>query len=87
MRQWFSLSNAKHYRSNSLGTEFRDLKKLQDFPHRFIKHLPGSSIAYDDGDLDTWGFEAQRWARVLFLVVREEHHLDSIFEVSLPNLC
>eukprot|EP00268_Persea_americana_P031712 TRINITY_DN3099_c0_g1_i2.p1 TRINITY_DN3099_c0_g1~~TRINITY_DN3099_c0_g1_i2.p1 ORF type:complete len:1865 (+),score=313.63 TRINITY_DN3099_c0_g1_i2:84-5678(+) len=80
VQQWFSLGNAKHYRSNSLGTEFLDLKKLQDFPQRFIKHIPGSSIAYDDGDLDTWGFEAQRWARVLFLVIREEHHLDSIFE-------
>lgn len=64
------------------------LKSLCDFPRNFIG-LHGSvsvPINYDDEDMDAWELEAIRWARVLFLVVKEDHHLDTIITVNLHSL-
>lgn len=36
-----------------------------------------------DEDLDAWEFEAKRWARVLFLAIKEEFHLTPILMVHL----
>ncbi|XP_077235143.1 tRNA/rRNA methyltransferase (SpoU) family protein [Tasmannia lanceolata] len=81
VRRWFSSNSTKHCSSDYFSTELHDLKNLCNFPQRFVKnhHLPNASITYDDEDLDAWGYEVQRWARVLFLVVTDEHHLEPIF--------
>ncbi|WOG87063.1 hypothetical protein DCAR_0206283 [Daucus carota subsp. sativus] len=53
------------------------LKRLDDFPANFIKnhYLEHGCVNYDDEDLEVWEVEAKRWARMLFLVIKEEHHL------------
>ncbi|KAI7980638.1 putative methyltransferase TARBP1 [Camellia lanceoleosa] len=55
-------------------------KSLCNFPRSFIglRHSVSAFVNYDDEDLDTWGFEAKRWARVVFLVIKEDHHVDPI---------
>ncbi|KAJ0644526.1 putative tRNA (guanosine(18)-2'-O)-methyltransferase [Helianthus annuus] len=56
------------------------MKKLNEFPISFIKHNnhPTSDIVnYDDEDLETWELQAKRWAQTLFLIIQEEHQLDS----------
>ncbi|WOL09568.1 hypothetical protein Cni_G18321 [Canna indica] len=63
------------------NTNLHVLKNLIDFPTSFIMQtqLPQSSISFDDEDVDSWGREAQRWARVLFLVITEAKHMEAIF--------
>ncbi|XP_058084724.1 uncharacterized protein LOC131232481 isoform X2 [Magnolia sinica] len=81
VQQWFYGSSAKSCSSNPFSLELQDFKNLCDFPQRFIRHhhSPGSFISFDDDDLDAWGFEAQRWARVFFLIVTEDCHLEPMF--------
>ncbi|KAM7273825.1 hypothetical protein ACFE04_028489 [Oxalis oulophora] len=55
------------------------LKSLQDFPKTFTSHQ-GSSKTFDDDDLSAWEYEAKRWARVFFLVAKEEDHLVTILK-------
>jgi hypothetical protein len=61
---------------------------LHDFPKRFTSchYLVDAVLTYDDEDLEAWEFEAKRWARVLFLAIKEEHHLISLFTVCLYGL-
>ncbi|VFQ70505.1 unnamed protein product [Cuscuta campestris] len=56
------------------------LQLLCGFPSRFIScsNMLHSFVTYDDEDLDIWEYEAKRWARALFLVIKEEKDLDSI---------
>ncbi|KAI7736958.1 hypothetical protein M8C21_026691 [Ambrosia artemisiifolia] len=63
--------------NGSIGVKL--MKKLNEFPISFIKrNLPTNDIVnYDDEDLDMWELKAKRWARTLFLVIEEEHQLDS----------
>lgn len=68
------------------------LKNLIDFPMSFIvqMQLSESSMTFDDEDVESWGREAQRWARVLFLVLTEAKHLEAIFtclEKYSSSLC
>ncbi|KAB2622786.1 tRNA (guanosine(18)-2'-O)-methyltransferase-like [Pyrus ussuriensis x Pyrus communis] len=57
-------------------TETKLLKGLHEFPSRFTVHYSvDRSITFDDEDLESWEFEAKRWARVLFLTCQEEYHL------------
>ncbi|KAI3821527.1 hypothetical protein L1987_09095 [Smallanthus sonchifolius] len=55
------------------------MKKLNEFSTSFIKHNhPTNNIVnYDDEDLEMWELKATRWARTLFLIIEEEHQLDS----------
>lgn len=64
------------------------LKRLDAFPATFIRHhyLEQGFIIYDDEDLEMWEIEAKRWARMLFLVIKEEHHLYPTLMVCLLNL-
>ncbi|XVF51863.1 hypothetical protein PTKIN_Ptkin04bG0218100 [Pterospermum kingtungense] len=50
------------------------LESVNDFPERFINH-PHLVENFDDEDLDAWELEVRRWARVLFLIIKEEHQL------------
>lgn len=65
------------------STETKFMKSLIEFPKRFVTHNHSSdaSVTYDDEELVAWECEAKRWARVVFLAVKEEHHLTSILTV------
>ncbi|KAG5523748.1 hypothetical protein RHGRI_030659 [Rhododendron griersonianum] len=83
VRNWLCACDDKHCTSNCCCTLVKLLKSLCDFPRNFIG-LHGSvsvSINYDDEELDAWELEAIRWARVVFLVIKEGHHLDPILTV------
>ncbi|KGN55820.1 uncharacterized protein LOC101213211 isoform X2 [Cucumis sativus] len=62
------------------STETKFMKSLIEFPKRFVTHNHSSdaSVTYDDEELEAWECEAKRWARVVFLAVKKEHHLKSI---------
>ncbi|CAK9173318.1 unnamed protein product [Ilex paraguariensis] len=80
VQQWLSGCGEKHATSTCRVSNVQLLKILGDFPKNFVsRHQSVDTFAtYDDEDLDAWGFEAERWARVLFLVIKEEQHLDPI---------
>jgi hypothetical protein len=61
------------------------LKSLHDFPKTFTSCacLIDASLTYNDEDLDAWECEAKRWARVLFLAVKKDHHLIPLFTVCI----
>ncbi|XP_028552833.1 uncharacterized protein LOC110107437 isoform X3 [Dendrobium catenatum] len=68
------------------------LKNLLYFPSCFIQHRLTSddTVSFDDDDIDGWLVEAQRWAWLLFLVIRDEQDLAPIFEFFksyCDNLC
>ncbi|KAL6985886.1 tRNA (guanosine(18)-2'-O)-methyltransferase [Sarracenia purpurea var. burkii] len=85
---WLSACDNKHCTSNSCCTVEQHLKSLCDFPRSFIccHHSVSISVNYDDEDLDAWAFEAKRWARVLFLVIKEDHYVDPMLTVNLHCL-
>ncbi|KAK0586054.1 hypothetical protein LWI29_000225 [Acer saccharum] len=58
------------------------LKSLYVFPNNYTSYLylDDGFVTYDDEDLDSWEFEAKRWARVLFLVIKEEHQFAPILQ-------
>lgn len=68
----------------------KSAQSLHDFPIRFSSHQNSSNvgISYDDEDLFAWSAEAERWARVFFLYMDEEHHLEPLFRVyCFPSMC
>ncbi|KAJ6808227.1 uncharacterized protein M6B38_167710 [Iris pallida] len=81
VQQWLTRSNNVDKGFGSFATETCVLNGLVSFPLSFIrkKNSHDCSFAYDDEDVEAWILEAQRWARVLFLVIREAQHLDPIF--------
>lgn len=92
VQQWLTLIYDRCCSFDSINTKTYVLKNLADFPTSFIKHeqSPDVSVSFDDEDVDAWEAEAQRWARVLFLVVTEEKHLEPIFMFLTnyaSNLC
>ncbi|PIN08693.1 hypothetical protein CDL12_18734 [Handroanthus impetiginosus] len=58
------------------------LKAIDGFPRNFIsyQHPLDSLFTYDDEELESWGSEAKRWARVLFLVVEGGEHIAPILK-------
>ncbi|XP_059657675.1 uncharacterized protein LOC132304137 isoform X2 [Cornus florida] len=80
VHKWLLACGEKHRLSNFCCPKVQLLKNICDFPRNFTSHdhsLSGSGT-FDDEDLDAWAFEAERWARVLFLVIKGEHHIDPI---------
>ncbi|XP_073307956.1 uncharacterized protein [Primulina huaijiensis] len=67
------------------GANLPLLTAINGFPPDFIsyKHPLDSLVTYDDEELKSWEFQAKRWARVLFLVVVEDQHLDPILKFIL----
>ncbi|KAK4423009.1 putative methyltransferase TARBP1 [Sesamum alatum] len=65
------------------GPNLQLLKAIQKFPGNFIsyQHPPDSPFTFDDEQLDAWGSEAKRWARILFLVVEGEENFDPILKI------
>ncbi|XP_024987092.1 uncharacterized protein LOC112522227 isoform X1 [Cynara cardunculus var. scolymus] len=68
--------------STSCIIDTKLMKKLNEFPRSFIYHNHSGNdiVNYDDEDLEMWELKAKRWARALFLIVKEEHHLDSLLQ-------
>jgi hypothetical protein len=85
VQEWLSGCGKKHCSANCCNTEVKLLKSLHDFPKRFTScnHLIDASLTYNDEDLDAWKCEAKRWARVLFLAVKKDHHLIPLFTVCI----
>ncbi|XP_020547413.1 uncharacterized protein LOC105155957 isoform X2 [Sesamum indicum] len=64
------------------GPNLQLLKAIQKFPWNFIscQHPLDSPFTFDDEQLDAWGSEAKRWARILFLAVEDREHFDPILK-------
>ena len=69
--------------STSCIIDVKLMKKLNEFPRSFIchNHSVNDIVNYDDEDLEVWELKAKRWARALFLIIKEENHLDSLLQV------
>ncbi|XP_029120003.1 uncharacterized protein [Elaeis guineensis] len=76
VQQWLTQTDDKH----SVDSGIHVLKNLISFPTSFIKHKqpPGTLVSFDDEDVNAWGDEARRWARVLLLVVTKEQQLEPV---------
>ena len=83
MQRWLLGCGYKDCCANCCSNEMKLWESLYDFPRSFVSnHLSiDASLNYDDEDLNSWEFEANRWARVLFLAIKEEHHLEPILMV------
>ncbi|KAL7150015.1 hypothetical protein ABFS83_05G079800 [Erythranthe nasuta] len=65
------------------GPNMQLLKAIDGFPSNFISNqhpLDSSLFTYDDEELEAWGSEAKRWARVLFLVAEGREHFDPVLK-------
>ncbi|KAI5389440.1 hypothetical protein KIW84_074916 [Lathyrus oleraceus] len=80
VQRWFSGCGYKDRCANFCMDDMKLCKSLYDFPHSFISNHRSVDISlnYDDDDFSAWEFEANRWARVLFLAITEEHPLEPI---------
>ncbi|KAJ0104679.1 hypothetical protein Patl1_18356 [Pistacia atlantica] len=81
VQEWLSGCGGQHS-ANCCKTHMLLLRSLHDFPETFSGHpdLDDSFVTYDDEEMDSWELQAKRWARVLFLVVKEENHLTPILK-------
>ncbi|XP_022934778.1 uncharacterized protein LOC111441850 isoform X1 [Cucurbita moschata] len=92
MQNWLLGCGKKCCSGSCCSTETKFMKSLIEFPKRFTSHNHSSdaSVTYDDEELEAWESEAKRWARVVFLAVKEEHHLIPILTFILNrgvNIC
>ncbi|XP_027337446.1 uncharacterized protein LOC113851166 [Abrus precatorius] len=80
VQRWLSGCADKDRCSNCCSNEIKLWKNLYDLPQSFVtNHFSVDvSLNYDDEDLSAWEFEVNRWARVLFLAIKEEHRLEPI---------
>ncbi|CAJ2663943.1 unnamed protein product [Trifolium pratense] len=80
VQRWLSGCGYKDCCASCCINEMKLCKNLYDFPQSFISnHLSiDISLNFDDGDFSAWEFEANRWARVLFLAITEERPLEPI---------
>ncbi|XP_052209740.1 uncharacterized protein LOC127813058 isoform X2 [Diospyros lotus] len=87
VQEWLSVADDKYYNSNYCGTRVNLLNSLCDFPRSFIGpyYSVSAVLNYDDQDLDAWAFEAKRWARVLFLLIKKNHHVDPVLKLILSH--
>ena len=84
VHQWLLGCGKKHCDADCCSTKMMLLESFYDFPKRFISchQLVDAFVTYDDEDLDAWGYEAKRWTRVFFLVIKEEQDLVPILKVA-----
>lgn len=82
VHQWLLGCGKKHCDADCCSTKMMLLESFYDFPKRFISchQLVDAFVTYDDEDLDAWGYEAKRWTRVFFLVIKEEQDLVPILK-------
>lgn len=90
VKAWFTGDQKQNYAVEISSLNMKSAQSLHDFPIRFSSHQNSSNvgISYDDEDLFAWSAEAERWARVFFLYMDEEHHLEPLFRVyCFPSMC
>ncbi|XVF10929.1 hypothetical protein REPUB_Repub07fG0225600 [Reevesia pubescens] len=63
-----------HHTAHCGSIQIQLWESLVNFPESFIIHHYFVQN-FDDEDLDAWELEVRRWARVLFLIIKEEHQL------------
>ncbi|KAH9607099.1 hypothetical protein KSS87_005028 [Heliosperma pusillum] len=88
LQNWLAGNHNQDSAANSFAG-MHILHSLCDFPRRFTSCSSGEGL-FDDDDLVAWFAEAERWARVLFLVVEEEQQLESLIkfiEVKAVKIC
>lgn len=78
VQEWLWTCDGKHCISTCCIAAVPLLKSLGDFPRNFInlQYSEDVLVTYDDEDLNIWELQAKRWAKVLFLIIKEEHDLD-----------
>ncbi|XP_020231256.1 uncharacterized protein LOC109811829 isoform X1 [Cajanus cajan] len=79
LQRWLSGCGYKDRCANCCNNEIKLWKSLYGFPQNFVSNSIDVSLTYDDEDLSAWESEANRWAKVLFLAIKEEHPLEPIF--------
>ncbi|PON64645.1 tRNA/rRNA methyltransferase [Parasponia andersonii] len=81
VQEWLMGCGKKHCSVNCSSIGLKFLKSLHDFPSRFTSpcYIGNAFSTYGDEDIDAWESEAKRWARVLFLAIKEEYHLMPIW--------
>ncbi|KAF5735116.1 hypothetical protein HS088_TW15G00616 [Tripterygium wilfordii] len=92
LQEWLLGCGQKHCSVGCRSNEFHLLKSFQDFPVGFSScHiLVDTCKDFDNEDLNAWESEAKRWARALFVVIKEDHQLDpilSFIECRGINMC
>ncbi|KAK4262528.1 hypothetical protein QN277_028078 [Acacia crassicarpa] len=80
VQKWLSGCGHLDYCANCCSNVGKRWKSLYDFPQSFVSDqlVSDASLNYDDEELSAWEVEANRWARVLFLALQEEHLLGPI---------
>ncbi|KAK9716282.1 hypothetical protein RND81_06G223200 [Saponaria officinalis] len=91
LQNWLAGNDRQDYAGNSFS-RMHISQSLSDFPRRFMSCHSFSSGErfFDDDDLVAWFAEAERWTRVLFLLVEEEPQLESLLkfiEEKGVNIC
>lgn len=83
LQKWFTGNHKQSYAANFSSNKMQIVRSLFDFPRRFTFHqkISDAGFHYDDEELVAWCTEAERWARVLFLHVEDEHQLEPLFRV------
>ncbi|KAK9203377.1 hypothetical protein WN943_013631 [Citrus x changshan-huyou] len=81
VREWLS-GCSKQQSANNCKSRMLVLKSLNDFPISFTSHpsLSNAFVTCDDEDLDSWESKAKRWARVFFLVIKDEQDLAPVLK-------
>ncbi|XP_021841519.2 uncharacterized protein [Spinacia oleracea] len=81
LQKWFTGNHKQSYAANFSSNKMQIVRSLFDFPRRFTFHqkISDAGFHYDDEELVAWCTEAERWARVLFLHVEDEHQLEPLF--------
>ncbi|KAM7494028.1 hypothetical protein LguiB_028637 [Lonicera macranthoides] len=92
VQEWLRTCDGKHCISTCCIVAVPLLKSLGDFPRNFInlQYSEDVLVTYDDEDLNIWELQAKRWAKVLFLIIKEEHDLDPtlmFFQNHAIDLC
>lgn len=90
VQKWLLMGTEKNFTSNHCCENLELLETLASFPRNFLCHPVDACVTYDDDDVEKWESEARRWARVTFLVIKEEENLDAVFAFIQDygsNLC
>ncbi|XP_078440236.1 tRNA/rRNA methyltransferase (SpoU) family protein [Wolffia australiana] len=65
---------------HSNSSQGRILRQLFEFPKIFVKSCNKDGY-FDDEDLDAWFLQAQKWAKLLFVMVKDDDDLETLNQV------
>ncbi|GMH28826.1 hypothetical protein Nepgr_030669 [Nepenthes gracilis] len=91
IEEWLVGLCKKECAVNCCNNTMQLLRSLCDFCNKFTySNSFVNSLDYDDEDLVSWRSESERWARLLFLLTKEEQHLEPVFMFIISegaNIC